>query len=80
MSPNQHQQVWVPQAGRVAFIAGQGQHQPNRIVQKRTRPYLDGKFLQSGHCSTFRLYLTNFVRSWTNQAQKIRIVIYNQTV
>ena len=30
------------------------------------RPCLDCKFLQSRHCSTFRLYLTNFVRSWTN--------------
>ena len=29
-------------------------------------PCLDCKFLQSGHCSTFRLYLTNFVWSWTN--------------
>ena len=36
--------------------------QPYRIL----RPGLDCKFLQSGHCSTFRLYLTNFVRSWTN--------------
>ena len=27
---------------------------------------LDCKFLQSGHCSTFRLYLTNFVWLWTN--------------
>jgi len=26
-------------------------------------PCLDCKFLQSGHCSTFCLYLTNFVRS-----------------
>ena len=32
----------------------------------RLRPCLDCKFLQSGHCSTFCLYLTNFVRSWTN--------------
>ena len=30
------------------------------------RPGLDCKFLQSGHCSTFCLYLTNFVRLWTN--------------
>ena len=30
------------------------------------RPPLDCKFLQSGHYSTFRLYLTNFVRSWIN--------------
>ena len=36
--------------------------QPLRIL----RPCLDCKFLQSGHCSTFRLYLTNFVWSWTN--------------
>ena len=43
-------------------------------------PCSDCKFLQSGHCSTFRLYLINFVRLWTNQAQKIRLVIYNQTV
>ena len=28
----------------------------------------------------FCLYLINFVRSWTNYAQKIRLVIYNQTV
>ena len=44
------------------------------------RPCLDCKFLQSGHCSTFCLYLTNFVWSWTNWTQKIRLVIYNQTV
>ena len=33
---------------------------------KTQRPRLDCKFLQSEHCSTFRLYLINFVRSWTN--------------
>ena len=44
------------------------------------RPRLDCKFLQPKHCSMFRLYLTNFVWSWTNYAQKIRLVIYNKTV
>ena len=43
-------------------------------------PGLDCKFLQPGHYSTFRLYLTNFIRSCTNQTQKIHLVIYNQTV
>ena len=35
------------------------------VLKQRTklRPLLDCKFLQSGHCNTFRLYLTNFVRS-----------------
>ena len=36
------------------------------LVCSNHRPCLDYKFLQSGHCSTFCLYLINFVRSWTN--------------
>ena len=36
------------------------------ILAMKLKPCLDCKFLQSGHCSTFRLYLTNFIRSWTS--------------
>jgi hypothetical protein len=32
------------------------------------------------YCSTFCLYLSIIVQSWTNLAQKICLVIYNQTV
>jgi len=33
------------------------------LQPKLPRPRLDCKILQPEHCSTFRLYLTNFVRS-----------------
>ena len=41
---------------------------------------LDAKSEVEKHCSTFCLYVVNIVLPWTNQAQKIHLATYIQTV
>ena len=41
---------------------------------------LDAKSEAEKHCITFRLYVVNIVLPWANQAQKIHLATYIQTV
>ena len=43
-------------------------------------PCLVSKYFAKSTLQLFRLYLTNIVQSWTNYAQKIRLVNSDQTV
>ena len=48
--------------------------------QERGCPCLVGRILEFGLLQHFRFYLAISVQSWTNQAQNVRLAIFNQTV